>query len=182
MPIQTLFDYWPVSEELERRRKLIATQAAALTEEDLLDEDAAVARLVSSADVRVPQLARDQAQLEVLDETPMEVVVSVPFTGDDYLFNLKPSMANNNPPTGSINRYTETLQFLETFTPDTPSNEVQEWAGQAADRIEQYLGWLQQDVAEHRQGLEAACGRAVAERKEQLDSVSSLRNDLGGGI
>lgn len=160
-----------------------------LSELQVLEGDVAElsAKLAEHYSLAVPRLRRLEASLEHRDEKfdaradPRRIVVNpsqpspisgtvfvvhVPFDGDAEFFKLKPSTFTHSPPYATV-RVNELVLTFHTADPDAAK--IKAAAERELGDIEQWLGWIRQDVGERFEKLASRFDHLLRTRRAKLD-------------
>jgi hypothetical protein len=104
-------------------------------------------------------------------------VFSIPFTGDSNLFYRKASTFTYSPkPCGTIKGNELHLRLTST---DYNAEELKKSLDREIDRIQQYIGWINNDIVRFNNSLKPIVERKVKERKEKLLKDQGLVASLG---
>jgi hypothetical protein len=74
------------------------------------------------------------------------------------------------------------VAIVESFDPGTSSEDVRAKVKISVDAIEKNLSLINAFVEQHNAAIDSEVGRLVAQRRQVLETGSTLRDDLGGGI
>jgi hypothetical protein len=106
----------------------------------------------------------------------LEVTYHLPFGGDHKLWECQPSPHTFNPPRAQVG------SRELTFPIDQPDREVAATKASFLSEvatIKQWLGWVNSQVAEYNNKLEAEVRRHVTARRQELDKTKSDLDALG---
>jgi hypothetical protein len=127
-------------------------------------------------------------QKSTLDETiqvpSVEMVLSIPYTGESDLWVMQPSTYTHNPPRGSVepNRRNDqegVLKIrLEYYQQEFQSDKVNQEIEKAITSIEQFLEWIKRDIEAHNKQLKNEISRLVSHRRERLGTIQEVAKTL----
>jgi hypothetical protein len=109
----------------------------------------------------------------------LEVTYHLPFAGDKELLRCRPSTFTFNPPRGVI--ASGELQFPYD-QPDRDVAATKRYFLEDVARLKEWLGWVNGQVTEYNQKLEAAVRQHVVARRQELDRTQSDLQSLGYAI
>jgi hypothetical protein len=173
-----LFTERRLDDVLEERLKRAEATVDELPASKLNGRKKPIRRALAELAIESPELRRDDVQMDVIEGPAMTVRLRIPFDGDPQLFNLRPSEYSIAPPEATVRADEHEIEFVRDFPAGTKSSEVAQWAGAAADAVEQYLLWQAADIGLHRRELEERIADLVEERRERLREVAALQSEL----
>lgn len=103
-------------------------------------------------------------------------VFAVPFTGDNELFQCRPSSYTFNPPSGSI--FGNEIQLGYMGNEDDPGG-LKKALQKDIARIEKYVAWVRSDVEEFNKTLKSTIGQKLTERKDRLLKRQGMVASIG---
>lgn len=183
----SLFVSGRLSEELEQRieaarryvDELPADSMNATTDEELSSE--IIERLQTQPlVVDFDRVAHEPRSSEGSRSQPIELVVTVPFTGDPSLFTFRPSVFSSNPPRGAVlSRGPETLdgelRFLYSTTlTERADDDFMRWWGEQRKSLTSCVDQVNQDVNAFNAKLPGRVLSMVIERRATLQARGAL--------
>jgi heme oxygenase len=109
----------------------------------------------------------------------LEVTYHLPYVGEKELLKCRPSTFTLNPPRGVI--ASGELQFPYD-QPDRDLAATKRFFLEDVARIKEWLSWVNAQVTEYNQRLEAAVRQHVVDRRQELDRTQSDLQSLGYAI
>lgn len=105
-----------------------------------------------------------------------QVVVSIPFSGAEWIWQCRTNPFTHNPPTGTItaNRNGGTLELTMSLPHDASPDQFKHLHDQNIQSIRQYVGWQAAQVGPYNQQVQGAIRSAVAQRRQRLKQHSGL--------
>jgi hypothetical protein len=103
-------------------------------------------------------------------------VFSIPFNGDEKMFKYQPSSFSSILPYGNVNGKELHISFAVT---DHDSNALKQKMDKEINTIEQYLGWIKNDVIKFNNELKRTIFEKLETRKEKLLKDQGLVASLG---
>jgi len=162
--------------------KLLANRPAELADAILQRHGLHCPKLLED---KVTKAARS-ANVEVRDEfnpyggartmPGMEVVITIPFTGERSLFDYRPSQWTSTLPRASVGA--SALEVRVSGTSVAPE-QVQSKLSSTVFEISKYLGWLETDVAAANASLRATAFQRLEQRREKALQVKRLADSFG---
>lgn len=104
------------------------------------------------------------------------VEIRVPFEGEGELFFARANRSTMNPPRAVIDKNELVLRYS---SPADNPRDVRPLVDQALAEIEEHLEWQRGMLQAHNEGLDAAAGRAIADRRNRLLAQSQRAESLG---
>lgn len=143
----------------------------------VLDRDAIVAdqretKVDMSHDFRY--MPRMDGRPNMVDGSTVEI--TVPFTGDPQLFEVRPTTYSMNPPRATVCGSTLVLQFTGV---NQSADKVKSGIESALSDIETHLGRLQGTAATLNASLQGVASTAIEARREKLLANQNLVSSLG---
>jgi len=202
---EVLFSRWPVSTVFEERTKEMTGEIDQMDPDVLLasDPEALAERLVGHYGVRVTRLLHDQMSMDPLEEVDVRsaggftteiadmyaagqramkaarVTVHVPFEDRyPFVFNIRPTTRSTASPP-RVHRIGDDELIVVYETTETDPDRITTRLNRTAEQIDQYLGWLKEDVSRHNLALFEKARETVAVRQERLRGHRSLEERLG---
>ena len=114
----------------------------------------------------------------------VSVEVSLPYTGESNLWKMQPSKFTINFPRGDYspqrdNDHAGILHFkMEYVQNEFQTNKVNQEIERNLQTVEEYLGWIKQDVEAHNPQLQNEIRRQVSQRRERLGAIQSVSKTL----
>jgi hypothetical protein len=108
----------------------------------------------------------------------IEVMLRVPFSGDQQLFRLQPSTFNFNPPRGHI---IANEVLLSASGPPHDANRIKSHLERELDSLKQYVGWSRANVQSHNATLANAARTALETRRQRLASIPDIASTFSFG-
>lgn len=105
------------------------------------------------------------------------VTVEVPFEGEPELLYAQASTFSTMHPRAEVRGNSIFLKF--DIAHDAQQRDIKQEAEKILNDIEQYLGWVRNDVNGFNQGLAAEAGRAIASRRERILANQGRAASLG---
>jgi hypothetical protein len=154
-------------------------------------EDDLVKFFVSKAELHVPTLKRDDAELDqregevqvynafestFFDVPGMIFELEVPFEGEAALFGVSPTSRTTVLPTSTVGDGVLTVVATE---PNAGNKPVKQAFNEELDLIDQYLTWLRGDVAKLNEALPSAARTRIQQRRDKLMATKGIIADLG---
>lgn len=106
----------------------------------------------------------------------VKVTITVPFKGDEEVFQYRPSTFTLNPPRGEIIGH-EIHLIYEAVEHD--AEKLKQMYQRDLNEIKKYLEWVRQDVESFNNSLEAFVRQLVSQRKKKLLDNIGLVSSLG---
>ncbi len=134
-----------------------------------------------------PQESRAEQRNPFGDSIRIPVIrtdLTIPYSGESYLWKMRPSTFNINAPRGDYsplrgNDQAGTLRFKMEFTQgEYTSDAINQEIERNLKSIEGYLGWIKHDIELHNPHLQNEIRRQVAQRRERLGSIQNVSKTL----
>ena len=104
------------------------------------------------------------------------ITVHIPFTGDKDLFHCHPSTYSFNPPSGKVTQDHLELSFQQL---DADGAKLKAEYERDLKSVNEYLGWVQNDLQSYNASLHGCIQQIVAARKTKLSKDRDLETSFG---
>ena len=104
------------------------------------------------------------------------ITVHIPFTGDKDLFHYHPSTYSFNPPSGKVTQDHLELSFQQL---DADGAKLKAAYERDLKSVNEYLGWVQNDLQSYNASLHGCIQQIVAARKTKLSKDRDLETSFG---
>ncbi len=187
-----LFSDRPVSDHLKQRRQSLAAQVNALSSLDTLAADAEDCGRRAQV---TPCVIHRKVAKPVADNGPtaVKVTLTIPVEGDTDLLKMRvptdegenvlvKAQYRNGDVWPGEERTQNRIEITESFDAGTSTEDVRAKLKQSVDAIEANLSLINAIVEKHNASIPAEVDRLLTQRRQVLETTSSLRDELGEGI
>lgn len=118
---------------------------------------------------------------EVINVPGTQIVIDIPVTGTEMLWRFQPSTFTMNPPVAELSRARGGQQVLQVKIQKRQHSNPEEFQAEyqrTIEQIEQYVGWINNDVAGFNRQLPDYISRAITARRERLEKHEGLSRVL----
>ena len=180
-----LFNDRPMHEELDRRIAAVRAKIAQLTSVELANPDLAM-QLRKAYELTDLVLRPATTEPREAPSGGIVIDVTVPFRGSAALLACQPSQWTFNPPQGAVQCTAKpgpdgievgSIVF-SSLHHQVDAEAVKRWLGEQIAKLEQYVGWANQDAQGFYSRLANDVPVAIEQRQTKLDEIERLRRDL----
>ncbi|HUR48043.1 MAG TPA: hypothetical protein VMY88_00740 [Acidimicrobiales bacterium] len=133
--------------------------------------------LAVRARARPVPLTLGQQKLDVVDASPMpRLRLEISVAGDSELWWTTPSKTASAVPDAEV--IGNVLVFDQPLEPSFTAPSIKRWQEENLERLERWVGWVNEDLVTFEVRLGQEIERAVTARREVLDRLENLRREL----
>jgi hypothetical protein len=107
-----------------------------------------------------------------------QILIHLPFSGDQELFSLKPSTFTLGNPMAEITK-NELLFTIDFFSDVDTTEQVEGEINNRIELIKRYVGWLNNDIMSFNNSLESLIGNSIVEMRKKLSQDEAILGKLG---